>query len=199
MNRAQIVALGVSILCAGLSWGCGRGARDAGQEQPTPTSQQAAPADELREEKIGGVGNLHVYKSYYLAAQPGEGDFVLLKERGVERVINLRTPGEMKFDEAKVAADLGMEYHHVPVASADSLTDDAFARLRGLLEDDGRGAILLHCASANRVGAVWLVKRVLDDGVPYDKALREARTVGLRSPALQDRAAEYIESQGTPE
>ena len=53
--------------------------------------------------------------------------------------------------------------------------------------------ILLHCASANRVGAVWLPYRVLDGGLSWDHALAEAKTVGLKSPDYEAKAKDYIQ------
>jgi protein tyrosine phosphatase (PTP) superfamily phosphohydrolase (DUF442 family) len=53
--------------------------------------------------------------------------------------------------------------------------------------------ILLHCGSANRVGAVWLPYRVLDAGLAWDAALAEAKTIGLRTPALEAKAMDYVQ------
>jgi hypothetical protein len=41
---------------------------------------------------------------------------------------------------------------------------------------------------------VWLVKRVLQDGWPVDKATEEARLIGLRSAPLEAFALKYIEA-----
>jgi hypothetical protein len=51
---------------------------------------------------------------------------------------------------------------------------------------------LIHCASANRVGAFWMIYRVLEQGWSEDKALAEAERIGLRSPALKQFAHDYI-------
>ena len=51
--------------------------------------------------------------------------------------------------------------------------------------------MILHCSSANRVGAVWLAHRVLDGGLKYNEALSEAKTVGLKLPAYEERVKEY--------
>ena len=45
--------------------------------------------------------------------------------------------------------------------------------------------MFIHCGSANRVGAVWLVKRVLQDGWTVPKATEEAKMIGLRSAPLE--------------
>ena len=56
------------------------------------------------------------------------------------------------------------------------------------------GPTLLHCAVADRVGAIWYAYRRLDGHLSPEAAKREADTVGLRSPAYLDRAREYVES-----
>jgi hypothetical protein len=50
----------------------------------------------------------------------------------------------------------------------------------------------VHCGSANRVGAVWLAKRVLQDGWTIEKATEEAKLIGLRSEPLEKFALSYI-------
>ena len=52
----------------------------------------------------------------------------------------------------------------------------------------------LHCASANRVGFIWMIKRALEDGWEVDEALEEAGAIGLTNPQLKESAIEYIES-----
>ncbi|MBI1312566.1 methyltransferase domain-containing protein [bacterium] len=54
---------------------------------------------------------------------------------------------------------------------------------------------MVHCASANRVGAVWLAHRVLDAKIPVEASLAEARAVGLRTSAYEQRAYEYIAAE----
>lgn len=149
----------------------------------------------LEPAKCGEVKQLHVFDGIYLAGQPSAGDFKEFKTRGVKSVLNLRTKDEMDFDEAQTLKSLGIEYHHVPIASPDSLTDENFDKLRKLLNEKQQRPMVLHCASANRVGAVWLAHRVLDGGLTYDAALTEAKTVGLKAPGLEAKAKEYIAKQ----
>ena len=52
--------------------------------------------------------------------------------------------------------------------------------------------MLLHCASSNRVGAVWLAYRALDGGLSIEEAKAEAKIVGLKSPALEAKAIDYV-------
>jgi hypothetical protein len=50
----------------------------------------------------------------------------------------------------------------------------------------------LHCGSSNRVGAVWLPWRVLDGGVEVEKAVAEAKPIGLKKAEYEEKALDYI-------
>jgi protein tyrosine/serine phosphatase len=60
------------------------------------------------------------------------------------------------------------------------------------VKDKDNHPMLIHCGSANRVGAFWMIYRVVDQGWAEDKALDEAVKIGLTSPALKTFAHEYI-------
>jgi uncharacterized protein (TIGR01244 family) len=156
-------------------------------------AQPAKP--KLEAAKCGSVKQLHVLGDIYLAGQPSPEDFQEFQKRGVKTVLNLRAPEEMTFDEAKTLKDLGLKYHHIPISTPESLSDENFEKLRKVLNEKSDRPLLFHCASANRVGAVWLAHRVLDDGIAYDMALAEAKTVGLKATALEAKAKDYIARQ----
>src|SRR5438093_10100455 len=127
----------------------------------TITSADDKPAKiekpkKLEPAKCGKVQPLHVLDDIYLAGQPSKEDFRALKERGVKSVVNLRTKEELDWDEAKVLKDLDLEYHHIPIKTADALTDETFDKVRKLFNDRDERPLLVHCAVASRVGAVWL-------------------------------------------
>jgi len=86
-----------------------------------------------------------------------------------------------------------MAYETFGFQQQEELTDAVFDGARKALAPADGAPILLHCSSANRVGAIWLAHRVLDDGLPYGDALVEAETVGLKSSAFRDRAKAYID------
>lgn len=60
------------------------------------------------------------------------------------------------------------------------------------MRDPSNSPVFIHCATANRVGAVWLIKRVMVDGWDIERATAEAERIGLRSPGLKQFALEYI-------
>ncbi len=167
---------------------------------PTPSAPSAteaspkAPTVSLKAETCGTVKNLHVFGATHLAGQPGEADLALLKERGIKAVVTLREDSENAgFDEAQTAEKIGLPFHRVAFRAPDTLTDDVFEQVRALIKKHD-GAVLLHCGSANRVGAVWAAKRVLDDGLTWDAALAEAKEVGLSNAGYEAKAKAYVEA-----
>ena len=52
--------------------------------------------------------------------------------------------------------------------------------------------VFVHCGSANRVGGMWMIKRVLQDKWTVEQARAEAEAIGLREPAMIAFVTEYI-------
>lgn len=118
-----------------------------------------------------------------------------LKADGFKSVINLRLATEnganVEQNQAK-AKELGLNYFHLPISGTpDPKMVDQFLTV---VSNKANQPVFIHCASANRVGAVWLVKRVLQDGWPVDKATTEAKAIGLSAPGLEKFALDYIAS-----
>ena len=49
----------------------------------------------------------------------------------------------------------------------------------------------IHCASANRASAMWMIKRLVVDRWEVDRAVAEAEALGLTNPTLKQWAIEY--------
>jgi uncharacterized protein (TIGR01244 family) len=119
-----------------------------------------------------------------------------LKKEGFTSVINLRVATEegANVEAGRAAAQAaGLKYIHLPfeVASPDPQLVENFL---AAVADTGNQPVYIHCGSANRVGAVWMIKRVLQDGWEIDKARAEAEAIGLTNPRLKTFATEYIEA-----
>jgi protein tyrosine phosphatase (PTP) superfamily phosphohydrolase (DUF442 family) len=115
--------------------------------------------------QISALNFLRVEKGVCTAGQPSLEDLARLKQEGVRSLINLRRPQEDESGQAtekKTAEELGFKY------------------------------FFIHCRTAGRVGAFWMIHRVLDDGWSCDKAEQEARQIGLASPHLLAFAKSYI-------
>lgn len=116
------------------------------------------------------------------SGQPTEEGLRRLKELGFRTVVNLRTEKEGARAEKEQVEAAGLRYVWVPVTPETfSLADvESVARV---LDEQGAGPVLVHCASANRVGAVWTVREVLR-GADLEAAEAEGRAIGLSSEAM---------------
>lgn len=120
-------------------------------------------------------------------------DLGRIRAAGVKHLINLRTAEESQgFDEALIASGLGLNYHAIPIAGAQSLTRENAQRLDDLLDQTGDQLTLIHCASGNRVGALIAVREAWIKRQPTEAAIAEGKRWGLTSlegavrAALQD-------------
>lgn len=119
----------------------------------------------------------------YASGQPSPTDLAALAAAGVRTVINLRGPDEaIGFDEAQAVQRLGMRYVTFPVSGPQDVTPEAAARFaRELDRARTAGPTLIHCASANRVGALVALERGLVRGESHEEALCVGRAAGLTS------------------
>ena len=131
----------------------------------------------------------------WTGGQPTLEHLAKLKEGGVKVVISLRPPNEYNDTREKAKLkELGLSYFNIPVVfnEPDELDADDFLKLTD--EQLKNGPVFIHCAAALRVGAFWMIRRVLRDGWEYDKALEEANKIGPRNRAqLIEFAKGYIE------
>lgn len=134
---------------------------------------------------------LTVADDLYSAGQPSEAELGALARKGVRTVINLRHPTEAAdFDEAPVVAAAGMRYVAIPIAGSQDLTRQTVARFsRELAKAQACGPVLVHCASANRVGALIALELAWEQGQTADTSLTAGRTAGLAGlePAVIER------------
>jgi uncharacterized protein (TIGR01244 family) len=128
----------------------------------------------------------------YSAGQPTPAQLSELAAAGVPTVINLRAPAEpVDYDEAAEAARLGLRYEVLPVAGPEALDRDTVERFAGLLSAArGRGPVLVHCASGNRVGALVALMQGWVQQCDPAQALAVGRSAGLA--ALEPRVAELL-------
>ena len=130
----------------------------------------------------------------WTGGQPWLEHLSKLKDGGIKVIINLRAHAEHQGqrEEARVK-ELGMSYFNIPVdfQAPDELDADDFLKLTD--EQLRNGPVFIHCTAAVRVGAFWMIRRVLRDGWELDKALEEANRIGLNNHAgLTEFAKDYI-------
>ncbi len=115
-----------------------------------------------------------------------------IKKNGFVSVINFRMPQEQgaNIEESKAtAASVGLKYIHLPHQTPTAEIAEAFLKA---VADPANQPVYIHCASANRVGAMWFIKRVKLDGWDAARAMREAELLGLRAPNLKQFVLDYI-------
>lgn len=149
---------------------------------------------------LTGIRNfLRVNEQFCTGGQPRMEHLEQLKKDGIKAVINLRTPGEYRAEEeeAKVK-ELGLRYFNIPVVFRDP-KDEQVDEFLKLTDDPANRPAFIHCTAAIRVGAFWMIRRVMRDGWTFEKAEEEARTVGLReSPHLNEFARKYVATHKKP-
>ena len=106
--------------------------------------------------------------------------------------MRLATEQGADIDAGRAAAQAaGLNYIHLPfdVANPDP---QLFRNLQAAFADKANQPIYIHCASANRVGFIWAIKRALEDGWETDKALEQGKAIGLNGSQAEDAAVKFI-------
>jgi len=144
---------------------------------------------------LTAVNFLRVNEEVCTAGQPSMEDLAKLKAQGIRAIINLRRSSEHNAEEEIAKArELGLRYISIPV-DGNNIQDAQVEEFLKAATDPENRPMFIHCAAANRVGGLWMIRRVLVDQWPMDKAEEEARKIGLRSAAVRDFAVGYIGRQ----
>jgi len=110
-----------------------------------------------------------------------------VKSMGYNSVINLRLATEAGANidaEAAAAKAAGITFIHLPfdARSPDPMLVDNFLKA---VTDKANQPAFIHCASANRAAALWMVKRIAVDKWDVEQASTEAAALGLTNPTLK--------------
>ena len=117
------------------------------------------------------------------SGQPDEAALEVFADSGYAAVIDLRTEGEDRgMDEKAVVEGLGMKYESLPITRSDITYDSALA-LNDLIASYDE-PVLVHCGSANRVGAL-LALRASANGADDEAAIAAGKKAGLTSSELE--------------
>ena len=119
-----------------------------------------------------------------------------LKKMGFASIVNMRLADEAGANvegEAAAAKAAGINFIHIPFNSAtpDPAVADHFLQVITASENN---PAYIHCASGNRVSAMWMIKRMVIDHWDTDKAYTEANALGLTNPALKQFAVDYAQT-----
>ncbi len=141
----------------------------------------ALPVMALAASAPSGVPNFQKVDDHvYRGAQPTEQGFKNLAKLGIKTIIDLRESGGRSLAEEKVVRAAGMEYVAVPMKGMETPSTEKVARVLALLEDTSAGPVFVHCKrGADRTGAVLACYRINHDHWNNDRALSEAKSLGM--------------------
>jgi uncharacterized protein (TIGR01244 family) len=153
----------------------------------------AAFAQRVVKETVPGVTNFSkVETTVACAGATTPAALAEVKKMGYNSVINLRMASEAGAqieEEAAAARAAGINYIHLPfnAQSPDPMLVDNFLKA---VTDKANQPAFIHCASANRAAALWMVKRIVVDKWDVAQATTEAEALGLTNPNLKAFAIE---------
>jgi uncharacterized protein (TIGR01244 family) len=174
--------------------GCGQDEEVFAQAGNCPDCNMALIEKTAEMDEVSGIRRFfRVDKTVCTGGQPKLAHLEKLKAEGVKTIINLRPASEHQAakEEAK-AKELGLRYFNIPVAFGNP-KDQQVEEFLKITDDPANRPMFIHCAAAIRVGAFWMIRRVLRDGWPIEKAEAEAKQIGLTVQDWQDFATDYIE------
>ena len=127
--------------------------------------------------------------------QPTEAQLEAMAADGLSFVLDLRAEGENRgFDEPAALGSLDVPYLNLPVDAERLEQPETFERFIEAMEKLD-GPTLVHCASGNRVGALYYAYLVAGKGEDREAARSRARENGLRSKALEKAVDRYLDSK----
>lgn len=161
--------------------------------------QAAPPSSPAPPQEFPSIKNFfRINSEICTGGQPSMDDLARIKADGVRAILNLRRPTEYNAEEeALKAKELGLRYFNIPVNGAEPKDEQAEEFLK-LMADPQNRPIFVHCTTNNRVGAFWMIRRVLVDHWKLEDAEAEARKMGTHSPNLFDFARSYIARHSKP-
>lgn len=146
---------------------------------PFDISRDLTPAP-YGDEMTGAVGNYNRPAPFIgTGGQLADGAMAELKGMGFTTVVSLLNPEEGLEAEREAAHDAGLNFFSIKVSSKTPSQEQVreFARIVSTTENY---PVLVHCASSNRVGAMWALYRH-HMGVPAEIALGEGKAAGLKT------------------
>jgi uncharacterized protein (TIGR01244 family) len=155
----------------------------------------------VRLAELGLAGARFPAEGVLTGGQPSAAQLHRAGEIGVKAVIDLRAPAEAEqhaFERA-TAAEAGMAYFQIPIdaATGAGLDQASARRLEAILAEAGR-PVIVHCASGQRVGALFALKAFHVDGKSPAEALQIGREAGLSRPDLEELVTAQMEASAVP-
>jgi len=168
---------------------------------------QTKPADVITQENVHkveapGIVNFSLMEGStgYAGSRVGFGGATQpsampwLKSEGFATVINLRLASEdgatVKRSEAAATA-IGIKYVHLPF-DPKSPAPDIMDNFTSAVGEKSNQPVYIHCHSASRAAALWMISRVQKDGWAFDDAANEAKLIAEKPDESISFASAYL-------
>jgi uncharacterized protein (TIGR01244 family) len=112
-----------------------------------------------------------------LAGQPQPDDWDRLVEDGFDAVINMRSDPERAAVQSQVARQAGLDYIHLNLPAYE-LEPEHIQQFQDVLNQLNSERILIHCRTGSRVGLIWMLHRMLNEGWSEQAAAEELVAAG---------------------
>jgi len=128
-----------------------------------------------------GVSNFHQVNDHiYRGAQPPATSFVNLARMGVKTILDLRDEAWEIRGEQRAVEAAGMRFVSVPMHGMSAPTEQQISQALAVLNDAAAAPVFVHCRrGADRTGTVIACYRISAEHWHNDKALAEARSLGM--------------------
>lgn len=116
-----------------------------------------------------------------------------LKQAGFSTIVSFTEDTEPGYDRPtleRAAAAAGLRYVSIPF-NRDRPDPAAAERFLEVIAAPDTGAAYLSCRTGQRAAAMWAIKRVRQDGWSLERAMAEAKTLGLTRPELERFVTEF--------
>ena len=143
----------------------------------------------------GAARNVTRLDQLWFAGQPDRVGLEAARAAGVQMVINLRAPSELRWDERSAVEALGMSYFNVPVTGR-SFDPKAFARIEELVAENREKEILIHCATSSRAGGWLATHLVRERQMSIADALAVGRRTGITTWGVVYQVRAFLRDQG---
>ena len=158
----------------------------------------AAAQSGINKTSVPGIVNFgYIGNTVACAGATSPAALAEVKKLGYASVVNLRVatePGAQIDASADAARAAGLHFIHLPfnASAPDPMLVDKFL---AAVTDPKNQPAFIHCASANRAAALWMVKRMVVDKWDAERASTEAAALGMTSAALKTYAIEQAQTR----
>jgi uncharacterized protein (TIGR01244 family) len=119
----------------------------------------------------------------------GDKGAELLAEHGFKTIIDLRTPAEGINKEKQAAETVALHYINIPV-TGEGINQKQLTAFRKAIENTAK-PVIVHCASGNRAGAMWVAYRI-SQGLAPEIAIEEGKAAGMKPEMEQKIRAAFV-------